>query len=481
MGADQEVIDVPADFRDESPFHGAVDGLDSMAGIRGWVVAREDPDRLIAVEAVYDGRLIGSVKATSGRSDIAKLLGHDLDCGFTFKWTDFDSELVLRLAQKGDGAIRFVVGHKRYGLVCLHGDITLGEIADRVPRPACTSYGPGGKASFVDALKSRGRIAVIASFTSQRFVLSYHRSLIDRLAGGGYVVMMVHSEGRRCLNEEAATIENLSCLIRRGNSGYDFASWAEGIGLLAAHWQHLDELLLINDSNFGKVDRIFPVLAETPGEFICLTDSYETSYHAQSYFLLFRKGALREGGLLEFFDKYGFPAAKEDVIRLGELRLTAVMQSGGFELTPLCPYERVAGQWLDELPKTIDRVRDIYHHLGLWRQEPLEDRLESFAEVAEAIVNNKPINPSHFFWRPLIRHFNHPFVKRELIMKNPGNVPDLLLAFLTNETADILDRAEVLQYARIEGGSPMIDRERRLEDAKVAEGTGSRQRPEQAA
>ena len=466
----EEVIEVPGDFRKEGPYHGAVDGFDPLAGISGWVVAHSGSDDAVLVEAVYRGQLIGSAWADTSRSDIAKLLGRDQPCAFTFRWTDFDPELVLRLAESGDRRVSFVVGGKRYGLACPHGDITLGQIAERMPRPSCTSYAQGSRDSLIEAVRSRNRVAIVASFTKQRFLLSYHRALIDRLAGAGYVVILVHSEARASLREQVDSIENLTCLHRRGNSGYDFASWAAGIELVAEEWRSVDELLLINDSNFGKVDLIFPILDRCDGQFICLTDSYETSYHAQSYFMLFRKDALHEGAVLDFFETYAFPSVKEEVVRHGELGLTRGMLACGFELTPMCPYQRVAGQWLDELPATIERVRGIYQDLGLWRQRALENRLESFAHVAEAIMNNKPMNPTHFFWRTLIRGFNHPFVKRELIMKNPANVPDLLLAFMSNEAAGVLDRGEILQYARLEGGNPIMELERRPEDMLEEEG-----------
>ena len=470
MGPEQEIIEVPSDFRKEGPFYGAVDGFDPLGGISGWVVAHDGSEEAVLVEAVYGGERIGSASADTSRSDIAKLLGRDVLCAFTFRWSDFDSELVMRLAENGDRRVRFVVGSKRYGLTCLHGDITLGQIAERMPRPSSISYWQGSKDTLFEAIRSKRRVAIIASFTNQRFLLSYHRSLINRLAAAGYAVIQVHSEARTSLREQADSIENLSCLIRRGNSGYDFASWAAGIELLADAWRSVDELLLVNDSNFGKVDLVFPALDRSDGQFICLTDSYETSYHAQSYFMLFRKGALHEGAVLDFFETYAFPSVKEEVIRHGELGLTRGMLACGIELTPLCPYQRVASRWLDELPATIERVREIYHDLGLWRPRALENRLETFAHVAEAIINNKPLNPSHFFWRTLISGFNHPFVKRELIMKNPAHVPDLLLAFMTDEAAGVLDKSEILQYARLEGGSPIMELERRTEDMLEAEG-----------
>lgn len=470
MSSGHEATEVPVDFGNESPFHGAVDWFDPMIGICGWTVALDRLDDPIMVEAVYCGERIGSALTAVIRPDISKVLGRELHCGFTFAWSNFDSEVVLRLAETGDGPVRFLVGNEGNALGCVHGDITLAQIAEMIPYGPCISHKDGNRDGLSEAIKRKRRIAILASFSNQRFLLSYHRSVINRLATAGYVVILVHSEADTLLREKADTIENLSCLIRRGNRGYDFGSWATGIEVLADDWASIDELLLINDSNFGKVDLILPILDHCDGQFVCLTDSYEHSYHAQSYFMLMRKDALQEGGVLGFFEKYTFPTSKDEVIRHGELGLTRAMLARGIELTPLCPYQRVAGRWMDELPATVERVRRLYHTLGLCGQRPLEKRLEAFANVAEAIVSNRPLNPSHFFWRTLIMRFNHPFIKRELIMKNPANVPDLPLAFMTNEAAHVLDKSEVLQYARFEGGSPMIDLEWRVEGTVEGEG-----------
>jgi hypothetical protein len=339
-----------------------------------------------------------------------------------------------------------------------------------------TSFIHGSQRHFYEKLKRARRVAVLASFSNQQYLLTYQRSLVAALADAGYVVIQVHNEGDRALEECVDSVYGLSCLVCRGNSGHDFGSWAVGIGLVADKWDDVDELILINDSNFGKLGFVLPILDQTKGQFICLTDSYEQCYHAQSYMILFRREALQEGSVLAFFDCYPFPSVKSEVIRQGELGLTRQILASGIDLTPLSPYEQVAGKWLDALPTTVERMRSAFLDLAANRGRRFDERLEVIEAVADSILSGKPLNPSHFFWRTLIADFQHPFVKRELIMKNPANVPDLFLVHTRQEAEHLLVSEELLQYARLEGGSPIVAVGRGHEESQRRKSTAGQDR-----
>jgi hypothetical protein len=45
------------------------------------------------------------------------------------------------------------------------------------------------------------------------------------------------------------------------------------------------------------------------------------------------------------------------------------------------------------------------------------------ANIYGAVSSGVPLNPTHFFWDHLIGRMDCPFIKRELLLKNPGRVP----------------------------------------------------------
>jgi hypothetical protein len=45
--------------------------------------------------------------------------------------------------------------------------------------------------------------------------------------------------------------------------------------------------------------------------------------------------------------------------------------------------------------------------------------------IAAYLRMGQPVNTTHFFWDTLIREFRFPFVKKELLLRNPMSVPNL--------------------------------------------------------
>jgi hypothetical protein len=45
------------------------------------------------------------------------------------------------------------------------------------------------------------------------------------------------------------------------------------------------------------------------------------------------------------------------------------------------------------------------------------------AEKATALLHEWPLNPTHHLWHVLATKFGFPFVKTELVLRNPGRLP----------------------------------------------------------
>ncbi len=311
-------------------------------------------------------------------------------------------------------------------------------------------------AGLKQELKEKRKLAVVAAWSNQRTFLSCHRDIVSDLKSMGFAVVLVHATDRQDEWRTCSEIEGLDCLIDRPNQGYDFGSWATGILHCADVLNDLDEVILVNDSAFGRIAPLEPRLSACSAPFVCLTDSYQVSHHGQSYFLRFGREPLESGAVLDFFEKYPFTNKKRDVIRNGEIGLSAAMLDGGFGIHPLFPYEQVAARWIEHAPSTVDLIKDSYRDIGLYGSKTMERRLDSFAAHVESVLRNVPLNPSHLFWRTLISEHGFPLIKRELLLKNPIGVADLFPMKSAHYLEAIGADHQVVEYLARHGDGPLI-------------------------
>jgi lipopolysaccharide biosynthesis protein len=148
-----------------------------------------------------------------------------------------------------------------------------------------------------------------------------------------------------------------------------------------------------------------------------INDSYAHRYHLQSYFLIFNRRALSEPKLKRFWDRLLYARSKSFVIRYYELGLSHTALKAGLRLKALCPYRELVKTTLDSLerlPLATPKQRAKLSHGDYMKW--LYDTLQS----------GIPINPSHYFWDGMLLQHSCPFIKRELLTKNPAHIPQLL-------------------------------------------------------
>jgi lipopolysaccharide biosynthesis glycosyltransferase len=79
-------------------FAGAVDYLDTSAGLRGWVVDSEQPGRPVELVASCGSVEVARSVAVLDRPDIDQVLGRLTQSGFLIGWSRFDTRALARLA-----------------------------------------------------------------------------------------------------------------------------------------------------------------------------------------------------------------------------------------------------------------------------------------------------------------------------------------------------------------------------------------------
>jgi lipopolysaccharide biosynthesis protein len=125
----------------------------------------------------------------------------------------------------------------------------------------------------------------------------------------------------------------------KDNAGYDFGMWQHGLGWLdLSVW---DELVLANSSFFGPISPlrgVFERMTKDPCDFWGMTDSFEISWHLQSYFIAFKKKVLVSPALRQFFDAVLPYRDKDQVIRSYEIGMTKFMCEQGFRPAAFVPF-----------------------------------------------------------------------------------------------------------------------------------------------
>jgi hypothetical protein len=129
-------------------------------------------------------------------------------------------------------------------------------------------------------------------------------------------------------------------------------------------------------------------------------------------------------------------------VRDGEIGLSSALVAAGLRSAVTCSYEAVARRWLEDLPERLHRTRAQPENAVL-DPAALEaaigghvagQGLRHLIDTAAYIRRGLPHNPSHLFWDTLVRDFRCPFLKRELLLVNPAEVP------YATDARDVLER-----------------------------------------
>lgn len=259
-------------------------------------------------------------------------------------------------------------------------------------------------------------VAILCGFEPDGKVRAYHRYYAQKLKQAGFFVIHVNTSAGHWLDGEVN--EKADVYLRKQNFGYDFGSWLAVISLLLPQIGKLKRLLLCNDSLFAPLFDIKNVLkAQTAqkADFFGLADSFEHTYHIQSYFLVLSGKALNSEVFDQFASQYEITSDKQRIVETGEFGITRVFSDAGVKTGSLVKFDEVRSKWLQN---AHSYYKDI-QHLDL-----KGGRVQRFEEIHEHVLSGRPLNQTHFFWRTLFEDFQFPVLKRDLIYKNNVNIPD---------------------------------------------------------
>lgn len=212
------------------------------------------------------------------------------------------------------------------------------------------------------------RIALFAHFDAKNEVKSYVLSYLKALRGECESIAFV-STSPLPEPERAKLAPYCERVLLRDNVGWDFVMWREALS--AVDLSGVDELVLANSSTFGPIFPLRPIFERMSAErcdFWGMTDNFEIAWHLQSYFLVFKRSALRSPAFAEFFRGVLPYRDKDQVIRSYELGLSRYLQEAGLvpaAFAPIGAWER--SEWKRERLRRKRRNATLYHPLQLVR------------------------------------------------------------------------------------------------------------------
>ncbi|MEA1647900.1 rhamnan synthesis F family protein [Nitrospirillum sp. BR 11164] len=297
-------------------------------------------------------------------------------------------------------------------------DLARCSVEDVLPRR------PTVKASLPGQIPLEGarKIAVFNHYDPRGIVHDYVVYFIAKLAEAGYAIIFASNCPKLSAAETEKVLPHVAWVLKRRNIGWDFGAFKDGIALIN-DLGALDHLLITNDSIYGPlqdinevVERTDPAIADVWG----LTDSWDRHFHLQSYFVVFHQAVLRSPSFAKFWRRVRYYRSKRWVIRDYEIGLTRFFLRAGFRCHALHSYRDVVAELsgpLNELMKA--KKTEAGSNAGHFHDLVLP----YLRHTQAAISHGMPLNQTHYFWDHLVARKAYPFIKRDLLQRNPVGIP----------------------------------------------------------
>jgi hypothetical protein len=260
------------------------------------------------------------------------------------------------------------------------------------------------------------RIALYVHYSATGQISEMVRCQLQLLGRQRFSIVFI-SMAERIPDADWQAVRQLAALVvQRPNFGLDFGAWRDLLPEVRRRWSIPQELLLANDSVLGPIHPLAPAIAtmRTGGDGLFgLTESLQGGAHLQSYMLL-ASGVAAVKDLMHFVQTLKVSHSKWLLVRMGEVRLSRWMRRRGHRVAAVFGYDRLVRAAVTD-PEERRRLQIAYR-----RFESLE--LLS-TEAAVATLYRWPLNPTHHLWRVLATRFDYPFLKTELIRRNPAHLP----------------------------------------------------------
>lgn len=413
--------------------------------IKGWAISQSDPQKSVELTLNIDGKVLARVVASDPRPDLADAGHRTTSHGFEIPLDELVGDTQLHDVSLIDSSSGLEV-FRSPGRVCVHvADPILST--DRRGRDSVREL-IGDFESVEQRIRRGEPLALLSTYRPAGCGPELLSALNRSLSEVGFIVVVVDTSDFIPESTPGADL-----WIRRENVGLDFASWNTGLELLENVRSGISELLLINDSCYGPFAPLAEIMSKVRGsdhDVVSLTDGWFGGHHLQSNFLFFKKSMMQRDILGRFFATYDFPILKSSIVRNGEIGLSKFLRSNDVSYGALFVYEQLANSFLDRVP--IETARHAV--TGDFRMDQVE--LEWLWRLRESLLVGRALNTTHAFWDLLLEN-GMPFVKRDLLTKNPEQSPMIRkIPALLSQYFGFEDLEPMRQDLRSRGFSPAL-------------------------
>jgi hypothetical protein len=243
-------------------------------------------------------------------------------------------------------------------------------------------------------------VAMYVHYSASGRISEMVRIQVASLQQSGFAVVFITMAPNPPESDWQSTARHCAVMVQRRNFGLDFGAWQDLLPEIRRRWQVPDELLLANDSVLGPISPLSPVIdaMRSAGDGLYgLSESLQGGAHLQSYMLLARGKPVVQD-LMRFLEKLPISHSNWLLVQLGEVRLARWMRRRGHRVAALFGYRRLVEVALSEPCEPV-RIANL--------------------------LRRRPLNPTHHLWRILVTEFGSPFIKTELVSRNPGRLPQV--------------------------------------------------------
>ncbi|MFV3126352.1 rhamnan synthesis F family protein [Niveispirillum sp. KHB5.9] len=267
------------------------------------------------------------------------------------------------------------------------------------------------------ALGEAKRVAVFNHFDKRGAIHDYVLYYLTELKRAGFTIVFTSNSPRF----PEASVERLRPLVARilwrSNVGYDFGAFKDGIAQVP-DVTALDMLLVTNDSIYGPLQDLGREIGRADAgqaDIWGITDCWSHYFHLQSYFVLFHAQALRDQAFTRFWSRLPYFRNKYWVVKYGEIGLTQFFMRHGLRCQALFPYR--------EMVARVSSRIETY----LLETKPEKDpvRYRYLEMLSRFLREGVALNQTHYFWDELLVTMRCPFIKRDLLQRNPVAIPFL--------------------------------------------------------
>lgn len=232
-------------------------------------------------------------------------------------------------------------------------------------------------------------ICFFCSYYTSNDMPAYVKFYLKEISRHFSEVVLVTNEKEITSRDVAFLTENKIFPRPVVNDGYDFGMWYKMLGEYDV--LKYDRVGLINDSCilFKSLDFVFKWLDETNADYCGLTDSYDISYHLQSYFLIINKRAIPV--VLEYFRNNGIVNDFLELIKVYEVGLSTAILEAGLTVKAYYQIRKDKG----ENPMWLDIKNLIKKGFPLIKKKIIR-REYRFANLNTLIVGGFDPYPSHY-------------------------------------------------------------------------------------